>query len=121
MTQRAFFPAAAFVALMMVVCSAHSEDGQNWITTESGCKVFAPQPIAGLEASWNGKCSNGYAEGEGVLTWNNGHQQQGTLRAGRLEGMLTERWSNGNRYEGEVHAGVVAGRGQFFWASGDWY
>jgi hypothetical protein len=112
---------AALAPWLIAASIAYSEDLQSWIVTDSGCKVFAPHPFADLKVSWSGRCSNGFAEGEGTLTWNNGDVQQGTLRAGRLEGVLTEHWSNGNRYEGEVHASLLTGKGKYYWANGDWY
>lgn len=86
-------------ALGIAASHSYAADSGSWISSTSGCMVFqAGQATKDLSVSWTGKCSDGYAEGKGTLTW-----------------------SNGNRYEGEVSVGMINGKGTFYWANGDWY
>ena len=89
----------ALVALTVVASISRAADNDNWISTTSGCMVSASNSIAkNVKVSWTGNCSDGYADGKGILSW-----------------------SNGNRYEGDLYVGVISGSGTFYWANGDWY
>ena len=86
-------------ALAAVTSIAHAADNGSWVMTSSGCSVYASGEVPkSLTVSWTGTCSDGFADGKGVLTW-----------------------SNGNRYEGDLYVGMMSGKGTFYWANGDWY
>jgi len=89
----------ASITLALVVTKANAVETDTWMATASGCMVSVPSAIAKtVTVNWTGACSDGYADGKGVLTW-----------------------SNGNRYEGELLVGTINGKGTFYWANGDWY
>jgi hypothetical protein len=83
---------------LMITASLSYAAGDDASSARSGCRVMASPQTPELRVSWSGGCSNGYAEGTGVLTW-----------------------ASGNRYEGDVRAGVINGNGTFYWTNGDWY
>lgn len=90
---------AVLVVMIFAQSKSHATGNDQWIATTSGCMVSASNLIAKtVKVSWTGNCSDGYADGNGVLTW-----------------------SNGNRYEGELYVGTIRGNGTFYWANGDWY
>jgi len=93
-------PRIVLLALLgLAATQVHAVANQQWISTTSGCMVSASEAMPkDVKASWSGSCSDGYADGKGILTW-----------------------SNGNRYEGELYVGTISGKGVFYWANGDWY
>jgi len=87
------------LTLATVLSIAHAADSDTWVPASSGCMVSVPSSMAKtVKVTWSGACSDGYADGKGLLTW-----------------------SNGNRYEGELLVGTINGKGTFYWANGDWY
>jgi len=85
--------------LTLFALSSHAARNEQWVSTTSGCMVSASSAMAkDITVTWSGRCSDGYADGKGTMTW-----------------------SNGNRYEGDVYVGVISGKGNFYWANGDWY
>jgi hypothetical protein len=137
-----------FALLILMLGAAglvHGEDdGAHWIDAGPGCKVFAARAAADLKASWAGACENGYAEGEGKLTWSDGNRYEGQVHGGMADGKGRYDWANGvwyegnfkeghrdgigtqyfgcsGRYQGTFHAGVIDGIGTFYLANGDRY
>jgi len=87
------------IALIATTSLSSAADTDSWLITSSGCRVFASGPEEkNLKVSWTGACSDGFADGNGVLSW-----------------------SNGSRYEGEVYVGKRSGKGTLYWSNGDWY
>src|SRR6185436_8130224 len=81
-----------------------ADDDVSWITDKNGCKVANPFPQPGETITWDGKCKNGVADGEGLLQW----YISGKL-ADRYEGSLQEGWAEGKgtltRTEGGRYSG----------------
>src|SRR4051812_43882995 len=89
----------ALLTTLLTVAVANADDSDTFIPAASGCMVSVSSSMAKtVKVDWAGACSDGYADGKGVLNW-----------------------SNGNRYEGEVVVGTINGKGTFYWADGDWY
>jgi hypothetical protein len=76
----------------------------RWQSLENdpGCAVWNGYPQASETARWDGRCAEGKAEGEGVLTWR--------YREG-------DGWEEA-RYAGGMLGGRKHGYGVFTWADG---
>ena len=118
----------------------------SWIEDKAGCKIANPSPKPGETVTWSGACTNGFAQGQGVVQWfENGRPgvtYEGSLARGAAsgQGKLTMPdgttyeggWLDGKqdgsgkysvpggaRYEGEWKDGVPNGRGIMHGASGE--
>ena len=80
----------------------------------AGCKVLDPE----LQASYDGPCVNGLAEGEGrargIATY------VGGFEAGKKHGVGVKAWPSGDRYEGEFVEDRKEGNGAYTWGRGQW-
>jgi hypothetical protein len=79
-----------------------------------GCKVLDPE----LQASYDGPCVNGLAEGQGrasgIATY------VGGFKAGKKHGVGVKAWPSGDRYEGEFVEDRKEGKGTYTWGRGQW-
>jgi MORN repeat len=80
----------------------------------SGCRVWDPHPQPNQSLTWSGACSNGVAEGRGILQWlKDGvpfERDEGTWLGGRQTGYGAQTWPLGS-YRGDLHDGEPSGRG----------
>src|SRR5262249_12798931 len=61
----------------------------DWITaTNQPCKIWNPMPQPNESVTWSGECKDGYASGEGVLSWTENGKPDVVFRA---------RYANGKR------------------------
>ena len=88
------------------ICSGvYSADG-CWmeITNHPGCYLWNPFPVDNETVGWSGHCSEGFAHGNGEVTWyENGEVSQtvsGLKRRGKPDGFTVIRDANGSRSEG---------------------
>lgn len=98
----------------------------GWIgDARTGCKVWDGDPQPTKTITWSGACSNGLAQGRGVLQWFlNGKptvRYEGEFRDGKINGQGIKNWTDGGRYEGEFRDGRITGRGVFTLADGSRY
>ena len=136
----------ALVGLLLGLTApcANAEDG--WITDGNGCKIANPSPKPDETVMWSGVCSDGFAQGPGVVQWfeagKPGATYKGALARGAPsgQGKLTMPdgatyeggWLDGKqdgsgkysapggaRYEGEWKDGAPNGRGIMYGASGE--
>ena len=134
----------AITALLMLASTAQADE---YITASNiSCKIHNPYPQPNESATWSGACVDGYAEGEGVVTWfRDGEQHsivKGVRHLGRLQGKTvikwvngtvyvgenngwyrkgTQIWADGERFTGEWRNDKRTGKGIYQWVSGDWY
>lgn len=104
----------AGLLLLQVATPASAESG--WLADgRTGCKVWDLDIETGESVTWSGACVGGLAEGPGVVVWTKGgkleERDEGTYRAGKMEGMGYVSWPDGSRDEGEYRAGRLNGRG----------
>jgi len=89
----------------------------------SGCKVFNNEPQPNENITYVGGCSNGLAQGAGVVTWYKdakfNEKGDGFWRRGKMNGLGSYEWASGNKYVGDFVDGKKTGKGTFTWASGD--
>ena len=85
------------------------------ITDENGCKVYNPMPQQGESVSWDGNCSDGFADGTGTLKWFiNGELKEyysGQIVDGWAEGNGVYTSHDGTQYDGEWVRSRQHGRG----------
>jgi len=109
--------ATAFIAVTFLIgFSAYAQDRETpTIADENGCKVYNPMPQEEETISWDGRCSNGFADGNGILDWFIGGQLEE-----RYEGDLKQGWAHGEgiytskrgmRYEGSWENSMQNGKG----------
>ncbi|AWK86729.1 MORN repeat-containing protein [Azospirillum thermophilum] len=99
--------------------------GQVVKDTNQGCLVWDLYPDPRKSVSWDGPCKDGYADGQGVLSWFTDGKLQGRQSAGfvagRAQGDGEVQWENGRRFTGSFRDGVAEGRGSFTWPDGRRY
>ena len=117
-----------FLALSMVLAGtgpARAENDVHWIEDQNGCKVANPIPQPDETITWTGPCKDGFADGDGVLTFFAGgaahSRYEGTLRGGWAEGRGRLELPDGSRYEGEWQQSMEHGMGRRDWADGSSY
>ncbi len=123
----------------------------GWFTdAKTGCKIWNAYPVSNEQVTWSGKCSQGMAEGKGVMQWVlagkpsktkkydgemhegrfhgrgilifvNGDVYDGDFQEGERNGKGKMVWFNRNSYDGEWKNGVMDGRGTYKWLGGNVY
>ena len=74
---------------------------QVWVADSKGCKA---RMTPNTKFTWDGRCVNGYADGEGVLRYESGVTSSGTYRNGLQTGRWIVEWhaQNGNISRKEI-------------------
>ena len=102
-------------ALSMVLCLASTlvhAQAAGWLADpKSGCRVWAGRIGPGAGFTWTGPCVEGFASGQGILTWANGNRYDGEMKGGKYEGKGVFTFANGIQYEGELRDGKPNGAG----------
>ena len=97
---------------------------QEWISDGNGCKVANVFPQEGESIQWTGACEQGFASGQGTLTWKiNGETTD------VYEGPLVKGWAEGEGkltrktgvYTGEWKNSLQNGKGRYQHEDGTWY
>lgn len=114
--------AARALACLVLACGAAAAQQSivinlHWITDTRGCKIWDSAPVAGESVSWTGPCPDGYADGEGTLTWYIDGQPhstyRGELQGGHYAGRGVQTWPDGSRYDGEWSNDRADGQGTY--------
>ena len=125
-------PALRFLlrGLLVVACvwanaALAADDDTQWIADERGCKVANPFPQPDESITWSGACKDGYAHGEGVLTFlvsgREHSRYTGTLERGWAQGQGVLQFSDGSKYDGQWSQSQENGTGRRDWPDGSWY
>jgi hypothetical protein len=89
------------------------------------CEVDQALVEGGEKTEWKGACSEGKADGQGLLIWTDRGRRtrsyEGEMAAGLPQGDGTLIWANGRRYVGQFSAGRPEGKGVIHLANGDRY
>jgi len=106
--------AATAIVVGVMFATAPARAGA-WVSdAKTGCQVWNPNPQLGESVAWSGSCTNGHAEGQGIVRWSkNGapsETDEGVWRDGRQANKGTQSWPTG-RYEGELADGEPNGQG----------
>ena len=83
---------------------------------QPGCLIVKADPAPKEKAQWSGPCQDGYAHGDGKLTWFLGAVPNGFFE-GRMEKGLPregyEKAADGGQYEGQYKNGLRDGMGTY--------
>ena len=94
-------------------CKPEPDDSGCWmeLADQPGCYVWNPNPQPDETATWTGKCSAGFAQGFGVLTWTTDDEaeHEGSRRYGQPHGQSVIRGSSGWLDEGPFRFGKQHG------------
>jgi len=106
---------AAAIASVCIVVTVVPALAGAWATdAKSGCEVWNPNPQLEESVTWSGSCTNGRAEGNGIVHWlKDGairETDEGEWHDGRQVRKGTQSWPTG-RYEGELSDGEPNGHG----------
>src|SRR5581483_3911880 len=112
--------------------------GGSWIADQrTHCRVWQPAPQPHASLRWSGACTNGLAQGPGMVEWvtdgkavevARGQWRDGKqtgpgvstkINGERYEGEYRDGQANGDGFEGEVRNGQANGRGVSTYANGD--
>ncbi|WP_199031084.1 hypothetical protein [Ralstonia sp. ASV6] len=77
------------LAALLMSAGVHAAPSAFFADPASGCKVWNPSPQPGETIKWEGRCVDGYAQGDGKLTYvNTDHRSEevGYWAAGKLVG-----------------------------------
>jgi hypothetical protein len=138
-----------YLAFVLMVGNSYAQSPSEWIEdAKTNCKVFNPNPKPQETVEFVGNCTNGFADGSGVLSWyrdgvyigknegvwtngklngkgtltsSNGDKYVGEYKDGKKDGKGTETYSNGNKYVGEYRNGTMHGQGTFTFSTGSKY
>lgn len=117
-------------ALAAFVGMAHAAEQGRWqpLADRPDCRVWNASPETDETAAWSGPCKDGYAHGNGTLTWRysaDGERREetyvGDMGKGRLHGLGVFTWPNGDRFEGHWQDDKANGHGVAVWADGARY
>ena len=85
------------ISLFLILCSLPSygtdiktrlENSKFWLKTTNDCHIYNPHPELYVSVVWTGACSNGYAEGNGKVSWFIDGNHQSTVEGIFHEGIL---------------------------------
>ena len=107
------------------ICTGRASPEGCWmeISNHPLCYLWNEAPQDNVTVTWNGDCSDGFAQGRGEETWyQNGALSQtnvGSYRAGQSDGFWVIRTSDGSQSEGPYVNGERDGTWTIYWAEGD--
>lgn len=109
-----FFTLLVALATTLSVANAEHHNTAT-IADKNGCKVYNPMPQKDESISWSGKCLNGFAHGKGTLKWEiSGKVKEvytGDMANGWAEGDGVLTSEEGTQYEGSWVRSRQHGRG----------
>ena len=115
---------AGAVLLLALGAPAMAQEAPAW-RGAADCRLAAVKPQPATTPSWNGGCKAGFADGKGVLEWddakNKHYKMEAEFAAGRVRGEVTLRYPDRTVYKGPLTNGVPDGVGYFRFADGDQY
>jgi hypothetical protein len=104
---------AAVLAVGVMITPPAACAGE-WVADKLGCRIWDPNPQLEESVAWSGSCTNGRAEGRGIVRWLKGdttvETDEGEWRDGRQANKGVQTWPGG-RYEGELADGEPNGHG----------
>jgi hypothetical protein len=111
-----------FIFMWVIALTVHAGE---WSFTNDGCRVWNKLPNPEEQISWEGKCVNGFIEGNGKLTWvdqnNKSETHMGVWIAGKINGFAISTFAGGDKYLGGYVNGEREGWGVYYWKNGAKY
>lgn len=118
-------------ALSSTVANAHMDLDENYIITrDSKCKITNPYPEEGEYVMWSGTCKDGYADGQGTMTWYINDEKNlmyiGNLTQGEMNGKGEMTYYPSDEYEaghyqGDYKDDMQDGKGVYTWDNGSFF
>jgi hypothetical protein len=103
------------LALLLGLLAIPAARADEWVaSTDTACQVSAPNTVDGATFRWQGECTEGKAQGAGILTSSHGGLLQGEFKAGvpfNAHGFWPLQFKGG----GAVMAQFSANAGVVFW------
>ena len=114
----------SFLFLLTCLSSqSWASKGRWFYTNKMNCLVWNPNPQPQEFARWSGECSNGFANGVGILTWliedKYIGEYQGEYKDGFMSGLGIYYFPGGNQYIGEFKYVKKDMQGNLNWLGGD--
>ena len=119
---RKLFVTLSFLISLTCLSSQSWALKEKWFPTDKiNCLVWNPEPQPLETVTWSGECSNGKANGIGILSWSNGDKYIGDYKDGNMHGQGTYAWEKKDQYTGEWQNNDFHGHGTFIYGDGDKY
>ena len=114
-----------FLGLLLGLAAACASAGDGWIADKNGCKLANPSPKPSETVTWSGICTDGFADGKGVVQWYEdgrpGVTYKGALVRGAASGQGKLTMPDGATYEGGWLDGKQEGNGRYLAPGGARY
>lgn len=102
--------------LLLGISTPNAFATDTWmVSTDSGCKIYNPEPQPNESVTWSGDCMDGYAHGYGKLQWYVHNEPQssymGDYQQGHAHGKGTVIYTDGDEYVGDWKDSKRHGKG----------
>jgi hypothetical protein len=112
------------LAAFVIAAAAPALAGE-WISTDTGCRLWNENPIPGETVTWSGACTAGKVNGRGVEIWTyrrndevKTHRYEGHTSGGKRHGKGAMTYASGSRYEGDWVDDRAHGKGVYVLKNG---
>jgi hypothetical protein len=113
---------SVFLVLLLGMATLCASADDGWIADKNGCKLANPSPKPSETVTWSGTCTDGFAQGNGVVQWYEdgkpGVTYEGALVRGAASGQGKLTMPDGATYEGGWREGKQEGSGKYSAPSG---
>ena len=115
---------AVAAVCVVAVWAAPAAHAAAWVTdAKNGCATSNPFPNPNETIGWLGGCAGGKLDGRGTLIWYRDgietERNDGTFRAGELDGYAATRYPDGNVVHGQYKQGQRHGSFMTIRATGE--
>jgi hypothetical protein len=97
----------------------------GYVSDMNGILIWNPAAGMGETVLWSGNSREGYASGEGLLTWFMRKKEvstyKGFMKHGKQEGFGICKFAGGDIYAGQWKAGLRHGNGKYWFGDGRYY
>jgi hypothetical protein len=97
----------------------------GYVNDINGILIWNPSPGKDETVHWSGDSRDGYASGQGLLTWFHRKKEissyQGYMKHGKPDGFGIYKFMDGDIYAGEWKDGLRHGNGKFWFRDGRFY
>jgi len=105
------------LGLVLILPAAYASADDGWIADKNGCKIANPSPKPSETVTWSGACTDGFAQGQGVVQWYEdgrpGVTYEGAVVRGAASGQGKLTMPDGVTYEGGWLDGKQSGSGKY--------